>query len=149
MATARAAADPLPGALKEAFIGGDINVAKDVTVRRVVASDWKKLKWLDSPILKQMLELQKPVEAREEVPYTDTEAFEICFQFTRPPKDTHAFLLGPRENFREAAIDTIGDKYDLPLCYKIVDAVSEQFAKSFLTALQFMPDEENAEKKSP
>lgn len=148
MAAARANADPLPGALKEAFIGGDIQVAKGVTVRRIVATDWDILKWLDSPILKQMLELQKPPEARERLEYTQSECYEICFQLMTSSKELRKFLGGSRDAFREAATEAIGDKYDISVCNQIVDAAIAQFGNSFLTALQFMPDEE-AEKKSP
>ena len=56
----RAAATPLPGALAEAFLCDAIFVPwgdKQIPVRRVVASDWPILQWLESPIFKLILEI--------------------------------------------------------------------------------------------
>ena len=55
-ANRRAAATPLPGALADAFLTDAIQVTDTMFVRRVVASDWSILQWLDSPIYKMILD---------------------------------------------------------------------------------------------
>lgn len=146
-AAKRASADPLPGALSEAFLSDAIDVG-GVKVRQVKATDWKLLKWLNSPILQQMLELQKPKEQRQEVPLTDEEEWEICFQFTTEPKVLRKLMGGTREAFTEIATEMIADKLDTAQIKAMTNAVSEQFIASFKTALLFFPPEEPAEKKT-
>jgi hypothetical protein len=145
-AAKRAQAEPLPGALGAAFLNGDIDV-QGIKVRRVVATDWKVLKWLKSPILQQILELQKPAESREEIFISDEDEYEMCFQFIHSPKRMRELMGGTREDFRKLATEEIADKLDNAIVKAIVVAVSEQFIVSFQTALQFFPKDE-AEKKT-
>lgn len=129
----RAAAEPLPGALSEAFLGDAIDV-QGVKVRRIVASDWIILKGLNSPIYRQMLEFQKDEAQREPVPFTDGEAYEICWQFTHAPKASRELLARGREVFTETAREEIADLLDVAVCDAIVKAVGLQMVKSFQTA---------------
>ena len=149
MARARAAAEPLPGSLAEAFLGDAIEVIEGVKVRRVVASDWIILRWLNSPIVRQMLEMQKPMEKREPVDYSAEEAYEICYQFTHNPKEVRAMKEQGRKAFTEAAIEEFGDRFStMEIAELVVDAVSKQLQRSWATALSVAPKEEPAEKKT-
>jgi hypothetical protein len=149
MARARAAAEPLPGSLAEAFLEDAIEVIHGVKVRRVVASDWIILRWLNSPIVRQMLEMQKPAAKREPVEYTAEEAYEICFQFTHNPKEVRALKEQGRKAFAEKAIEEFGDTFPtMEIAESVVVAVSKQLQRSWATALSLAPKEEPAEKKT-
>ena len=145
----RAGTDPLPGPLADAFQSDCIPVNGSVKVRRVVTSDWVILRQLKSPIIQQMLEMQKDEAIREEVPFTDEEGYEICWQFTHNPKDCRALLEVSRERFRQQAIEDIADSLDPSIVGQVVKAVGKQILRSFETALKYGTDESDGEKKSP
>ena len=136
MARARAAADPLPGALSDAFLKDSIKIADGVWVRRVVASDWKILKALDSPIFRQMLEFQKPEDAREETVFSDEEQWEMCWQFTHTPKENRELIAQGRKAYAETA-ETWADSAELSQMPLIIDAITKQLIRSFQTSLQY------------
>ena len=142
----RAAADPLPGPVAEAFLEGPITIGK-WTIRRVVLSDWAILRGLKSPIIQQMLEMQKPLEIRETVPYTDEDGWEMIWQFTHTPAENRALLAKGRSVYRETAITEIGDAIEVGEGELIVQAVNQQIMRSFATAVKHGTDE-SAEKKS-
>ena len=133
----RAAATPLPGALSEAFLADAIKVTDELYVRRIVASDWGILQWLDSPIHKLILEIQKDEKIREAVNYTDEEEWEMVWQFTHEPKEIRALKVKGREVFKETCANEIGDKYALNVTKMAVEAISEQIIKSFETKIDY------------
>lgn len=147
MARARAMAEPLPGTLAEAFLNDAIDV-HGIKVRRAVASDFVLMRWLDSPIYRQMLESQKPKEKQEPVEYAAEEAFEIAFQFTRSPKETRAIQAKGRQAFREAAIEEFGDRFpNMAVAESVVEAAAEQMKKAWATGIE-NGSPEPAEKKT-
>jgi hypothetical protein len=147
-ANRRAAVTPLPGALSEAFLNDAIQVADGLFVRRVVASDWPILQWLDSPIYKMVLEIQKDESIRESVTYSDEEEWEMCWQFTHTPKQVRELKNKGRDVFRQTAIDEMGDAYSLTTTKKAVEAISQQIIKSFDTKISFgSPDSDDSKKK--
>lgn len=141
-ANRRAAATPLPGALADAFLRGAIQVDETTFVRRVVASDWPILQWLNSPLYRLILEIQKDEAIREEIPYTDEEEWEMCWQFTHSPKECRALKEKGREVFKQTAIDEIGDSSLMGVQKKIVSAISAQVVASFGTKVGFGDGEE-------
>ena len=143
----RAAADPLPGPMAQVFLENSITIGSH-TIRRIVLSDWAILRGLKSPIIAQMLELQKPLETREEVPYSDEDGWEMIWQFSHTPSENRALLAKGRDAYREQAITEIGDKIEVGQGALIVEAVQRQIMASFATA-QKHGTEEEAEKKSP
>lgn len=150
-ANRRAAATPLPGALADAFLTDAIQITDNLFVRRVVASDWSILQWLDSPIYKMILEVQKEDALREEVTYTDEEEWEMVWQFTHAPKDVRALKAKGREVFKETCANEIGDAYSLVVTKKVVEAISKQILSSFDTKIGFASSEEggDSKKKNP
>ncbi len=133
----RAGADPLPGPAGDAFaLHGDIRVGP-FTVRRVVASDWKILKAIDSPIIKMLLELRQDPTSTAEVPIEPEEEWELAYQFTRPVAEARAALAQGRDKFRAAASAQIGDAIDEPLIKLISSAVLEQIRRSWLSAVSY------------
>ena len=145
----RAAATPFPGPLAEAFLSDAIQVDDHLFVRRIVASDWKILQWLDSPIIRQMLELQKDEKLREDVQFTDEEEWEMCWQFTHSPKECRELRAKGREAFKAAAVE-YGDTITMPQSKLIIKAIGKQIVNSYSTAVKYMPKEsaEPAEKKT-
>jgi hypothetical protein len=146
-ANRRAAATPLPGALAEAFLTDAIQVSDKLWVRRVVASDWSILQWLDSPIYKMILEVQKDEKIRDEVPYTDEEEWEMCWQFTHTPKQCRELKAKGRGVFRQTCIDEMGDAHSLIVTKKAVEAISKQILASFDTKIGFSSSDESELKK--
>ena len=140
----RAAADPLPGPLADAFLKGAIPWGDGRFVRRVVASDWKILKALDSPIFRQMLEAQKKPELREETVYSDEDQWEMCWQFTHTPAENRALIAKGREAYRAAA-ETWADETDLTDMAFIVDSITKLLVSSSNTRVGFGS---SAEKKT-
>jgi hypothetical protein len=124
MASDRAVSDPLPGALADAFLEGDIHVG-DVLVRKMVASDYVLFKFLDSPILRQFLELAKPQDKMEEIAYTDEEEWEMCWQFTHSPRENR---------------DMIGDSLTRETTQIIIAAVMEQVKRNMVTAQRYVAE---------
>ena len=147
----RAAATPFPGALSDAFLSDAIKVGEGLLVRRIVASDWKILTALDSPIIKQILELQKDEKIREEVSYTDEEEWEMCWQFTHSPKECRELLTKGKESFREQAME-MADMITMPQAKLIVRAIGAHLMNGFMTAMKYAPEVPNesdpAEKKT-
>ena len=144
----RAATDPLPGPLAEAFLSDSIKVGQ-INVRRVVASDWPILKQLNSPIYLQWLEMQKAPEIREEVPFTDEQAYEMCWQFTHTPKESRVLLVGGVEAYRLKATEEIADMFDLATLTEIVNAIQQQLMRSSRSVLKLGSGEsEEPEKKT-
>lgn len=133
----RAAATPLPGALSDAFLAGAIKVTDNLSIRRIVASDWAILQWLDSPIHKLILEIQKEESIREEVVYSNEEEWEMIWQFTHEPKAIRDLKSKGREAFKETCITEIGDKFELTTTKKSVEAISAQIVKSFETKIDY------------
>src|ERR1017187_6604772 len=128
-ANKRAAADPLPGPLADAFLKGAIPWGDGRFVRRVVASDWKILKGLDSPIFRQILEPQKDPTLREETVYSDEEQWEMCWQFTHSPADNRALMAKGRPAYRAEA-EKWADETDLTDMAFIVDSITKLLLSS-------------------
>jgi hypothetical protein len=145
----RAAATPFPGPLADAFLHDAIQVDDHLFVRRIVASDWKILQALDSPICKQMLEFQKDEKLREPVPFTDEEEWEMCWQFTHSPKECRELMAKGRAAFREAAIE-YGDTLTMPQSKLVIGAIGRQITNSWLTCIKYAPKDAAtaAEKKT-
>lgn len=143
----RAAADPLPGALADAFLEDAIQIGDNLYVRRVVASDWKVLKWLDSPIFKAMLEMQKDEGNRDEIAFTDEEQYEMAWQFTHTPAEVRELMTKGREGFKKSC-EQWADHLDFASLPSAINALQKQILKSFSTSLKYGGEDE-AKKKLP
>lgn len=137
-AAKRTNADPLPGPAGDAFAKyGPIKITDALSVRPVVASDWKVFKTLDSPILKMLQELRQNPTNPQMVDVTDLEEYMLALQFTRTPKEVRKILEGGVDAFKEAAQDLIGDGIDDPLVKLIQIAIVEQVKRSWVTAVSY------------
>lgn len=143
----RACADPLPGALADAFLEDAIQIGPNTFVRRVVASDWKVLKWLDSPIFKAMLEFQKDEKLRDEVPFTDEEQWEMAWHFTHSPKEARELMARGRESFRSACT-VWADDLPMPSLPAAINAMQKQIIKSFSASLKYGGEDEAKKKRT-
>lgn len=144
MAVARAQGDPLPGPLSDAFSSEPIRVG-ELEVRPIVAGDWIILKKLDSPLYRMVLERDDKSPAE----FTDEEGIEMCFQFTRSVREVRKALARGRDEFREAALQSISDKYDSPTISKLVMAVGEQLKRAYETAIKYVsPDDGGGERRN-
>jgi hypothetical protein len=136
-AAKRANATPLPGALSDAFLTDSIPVSANILVRRVVASDWPLMQWLDSPIYKMFLEMMKEEAIREAVSFTDEEEWEMMWQFTHTPQQCRDLKAKGREAFRATAVAEIGDSMSKIETAEGVAAISQQVVKSFGTKIEY------------
>ena len=146
-ANRRAAATPLPGPLADAFLKDAIQVDENVFVRRIVASDWSLLQWMDSPLYRMFLELQKDEPLREEIKYTDEEEWEMCWQFTHSPKECRVLREKGREVFRATCTEQIGDNVLMGVQKAIVAAISKQVVACFGTKVGFGDGDGDESKK--
>jgi hypothetical protein len=146
-AAKRANADPLPGVLYRAFDPKPIDIGSGLTVRPVVASDWKALKWLESPVWKAFLELQKDEKIREEIQYTDEEQYEMAWQFTHTPKEVRGLMAKGRDIFRETCVDW-ADTITFAALPDAINAIQRQIILSF-TSRPTIGDDEDLKKKTP
>lgn len=138
----RAAADPLPGPLADAFLKDSIPVGVGISVRRIVASDWHILKALDSPILRQLLELQKDEALREETEYSDSEQCEMVYQFTHAPKQCRELLKMGRETYRSTAQDYCDSGIDFAQMPLIIAAITKQLSDCIATSISYNATDE-------
>jgi hypothetical protein len=139
MAAKRAESNPLPGSLGDAFLSGPITIAGH-EVRKLVASDYVIFKFLDSPILRQLLELSKAADKQESVSFTDEEEWEMCWQFIHTPRECRELMKKGRESFRELCSVEIGDSFSPEQTKLIVLAISEQVRRNGDTAVKFVAD---------
>lgn len=144
-ANRRAAATPLPGPLSDAFLTDAIDCGNGLVVRRIVASDWIILQWLDSPLYKMALEAQKDESIKEEVDYQESEGYEMIWQFTHTPKQCRELKAKGREAFTETAYSEIGDAHKPQDLAKAIQAIGKQIAASFETKVSF--EAEDSKKK--
>jgi len=143
-ATRRAAAEPLPGPLSQAFLSDAIDCGRGLFVRRIVASDWIVLKWLDSPLYKMTLEVQKDEAIREDIKYEESEGYEMVWQFTHSPKQNRELMAKGREAYRAKAFEEVGDSQDIQTLSRCIQAIGKQVVSSFETKVSF---EESESKK--
>jgi hypothetical protein len=136
IALADVAADPLPGPLALAFPSQPIRVGA-FAVRPVVGIDIPLLKQLDSPLLKQMAEAGKPAAERQPTQFTDQDGWEMVLLFLSPPERIEAELARGREHFRKLARELVGLAMNPVLIGMLVDAVAQQFRRTFETAVEF------------
>ena len=136
MAAGRASATPLPGPLKSAFASTDIK-AGAYSVRRLVAADWKIFEIVDSPMVRMMLELQKPKEEQEDVSTTPEEDSVLCWQFTRPSRQVFEFV---KTHTKEEIVKTATDEFFFEggeSSTVVVNAIMEQFGRHMKTRLEY------------
>lgn len=143
-ANKRAAATPLPGALSEAFLSDAIDCGGGLFVRRIVASDWVILQWLDSPMYRMTLEVQKDESIREDVKYTPDEGYEMIWQFTHTPQQNRDLKDLGRKAYTDVAI-VIQDTFNATILSNAIKAIGKQIVASFETKVIF--DTEESKKK--
>lgn len=142
-ASARANGDPFPGPLAEAFCKGAIAVG-EYRVRKVTASDWVILRQIESPLIALVEEIHQEPGKAPEIAITDTQEWELCFQFTRPQQDSRDLLSLGRQHFTDAAIGFADNATDMDI-KMICRVVIEQLRRSWETALKHKQDLEEKE----
>lgn len=136
MAAGRASATPLPGPLASAFTAGDIK-AGEYSVRRIVLADWRIFDIVDSPLVRMMLELQKPEKEQEQVVTTADEDAMLCYQFTRPAREVYERLT---KDGKAVVIEQAKDIFlfgDGDSTTVITNAIMEQFGRHMKTRLEY------------
>ena len=142
-----AAAEPLPGPLREAFAPEPVQ-AGGLRVRPLVHYDFVILRRLDSPLLKQLAAAADKARGRKksanaETPWTDEDGYEMIYQFTRPAEEVAAFFarygVQARARFREVALREIGFKLGPVEVAALIPAVVSAFMNAFSTRVKFEP----------
>ena len=147
-----AGAMPAPGALATAFLTGPIEVGP-YSVRKMVASDWLALQKIESGIMLNAGELDKPESLRVNY-WTDQTNYELIWILTHTPTQVRTALnlrqfpgssgnLAQRaqelmiERFREMCAAETVDLMENPGDYKrLVEAVVEQITRANATILK-------------
>jgi hypothetical protein len=142
-ASSRANAEPLPGALGDAF-GQDTIMVGNIPVRKIVAGDWIILKQLNSPVYKMQLG-----DSSEEIEATDEENCELVFQFINPIIKVREMLRKGRVHFTEQALQFLVDgNISEETSVKLVKAVTEQFNRYFAVRLKYIQDQQTEGKET-
>lgn len=143
-----AMSDPLPGSLSLAFPLPDKKVGT-FAVRAPVAYDWTLLKALNSPIHRKILELNGD-KANGETEFTDEEAWDICYQFTRPCKEVdRVFCNGGAKAIREASKELFAFNLQSFEIKPIVEAVIKQISLTWETAMKYSAEKDEDAASSP
>lgn len=140
-------AEVLPGPLANAFGVDNVIMVAGMEVRPIRASDWKLLKAINSPLYTQTVQSDEMIEAAKsgkladfkgkDIDYTEEDGIELCFIFTRHPKDCRSVLAKGREVFRETAMQEFGDKVSAQEMGEVMKAVAAQAQSAFSTALKY------------
>lgn len=139
-AGSRAAADPLPGPLAEAFKPLNIQV-EGFTIRPLVAWDWAIMKTLNSPIYRQMLEVMQLGDKAEQVPSEPSEMWELIYLLTRPCEEADKVFQRGADAFRDAAKREIGFKLNLGQVSALGDQCINQIYAHMETMVKYAPKE--------
>ena len=137
-----AAATPLPGPAATAFLDGPIQVGK-WSVRKMVMSDWKALQKINSGVMLNAGELDKPKEIRVEH-WTEQTDNELVWILTHPPGEIREALKAGVEAFCRRCTAETEDSIVVPAEYLALQmAVMEQINRANATILSH----EDASKK--
>ncbi len=120
----------LPGALKDAFPAQPVTVGP-LTLVEMTPSHRLLLEQIDSPFIRHLRELAKPVEDRVAVSYDGAEVFEALFVLTRQPRESRQALAAGRQGFRETALAATADQLGMADEPKVLDAIVEIFRRAF------------------
>lgn len=139
-ATDRAAATPLPGPLANAFGPGTIEVC-GVKVRKFMAADWEIFQMIKSPVLDMVLEWEKPEGARDAITSSNTQEWEMVYQFTHSCAEVYALVEKDREAFHKLCVEQVGlNEAFADKLSPIIAAVMEQFKRHVETRVKFMAE---------
>lgn len=152
-------ADPLPGALLEAYAGLPEAVS-GLQVRRIVHYDWVLFRMLKSPVLEALAAAGKQKgpsrtgqESRKQkaprtvrADYADSQESELIFQLTRPVREMDALMKrGGVEGFRAAAKEAIGYTLGPIEVGILMKCVEREFARYFSTVIKYGPGSKGQE----
>lgn len=147
LAADRAAAEPLPGPLKDAFCGEPVTVG-GLTIRKAVHADWVILERLNSPIYQEFLEAQKPEGSRDPVKWSQAEQFELVYLFTRPVLEAKEILDAGRKAFSDEAFKACSDLSTAEFL-ALVGGASRALVKNFQTAVSHEPEQKGEDGSNP
>ena len=139
-------ADPLPGALLDAYAEIPEAVA-GMQVRKIVHYDWVLFRMLKSPVLDALAEAghgkngkNRKHGGRVSATYSDGQESELIFQLTRPVKEMDGLMkrVGV-EGFRGAAKESIGYSLGPIEVGLLMKCVEREFARYFSTVIKYGP----------
>ncbi|HOC55131.1 MAG TPA: hypothetical protein PKI20_05895 [Verrucomicrobiota bacterium] len=135
----RAAADPLPGPLADAF-GPLPETVSGLRVRPVVHYDFVVLRALKSPLLDHLAGASN-ARRKPASPFSDDQGYEMVLQFTTPPEQLADLMdqHGPSfpKWFRRQARQRIGFRLGPVQVALLVKLVEQAFIAAFKTVLEF------------
>lgn len=136
--SAKAAADPMPGPLLDAFLPEPLKVI-GLELRPLVATDIAILKRIKSPLIDLFSQAAiDPELPRPVVTFEEEDLWEIVYLWTRPLPLSRAVLATGRQNFRETALAETGDKLPINVVADhgaIVGALERHFVNAFATRI--------------
>ncbi len=146
-----AAREPLPGPLLDAYANVPFEI-QGFKIRPLVHYDFVMLTKLDSPLLQQL-------RGAKETTFSDEQAYEMVWQFSRPARvvadelnayERNARVANPaatdaeiatavRAAFRQRALEQVGLSLTFVEAGLLVKAVEREIIRAFTTALKFQP----------
>lgn len=136
-ATGSANIAPLPGPLLEAWLPSTL-VAAGFRLRPVVAADWPILQRINSPLLMEMAQLQRPEADREPVRYDDEEIWELLFLWTVSPREARAAIAPGLHSWRETVMAATADQLPAGIIAEkkaILDAIAANLMRALSTSV--------------
>ena len=138
---------PLPGALGEAFAGGQAGFG-DVSFRPVVLGDFMVLRRLGNPMYEWLHHMDE--EHLSKLQFDFEQLMEVVYLFRIPAEEADKLARSGKEKFREAAMDQ--DLVNIPLgnMNEIAAAIMTNFARSVSTTVGHRaPSTEGFQKPQP
>ncbi len=134
-------ATAFPGPMREAFPAEPI-VVFGVSIRPVVACDWKIFEKIESPVYKQMQEMSKDAALRQPTSVSDEDSWAMVYQFTRPCFEAYKEACKGRQYFIDRSAEVIACQMQPTAIAQMVEAVSKQIEIHLSTAMKFIPESE-------
>ena len=129
MANTRAANEPIPSIINEAFIDNDIIVKTsigNVKIRKLKAIDITIFKMTDSPIYRLLMDDIKEGEGKDtfKTIFPEEEVlFSLIYQFTHDVKDIYKLIKKDKEAYHDKAIEEVAFIYEPSDVLLLVNAI--------------------------
>ena len=129
-------AEPLPGPLASAFVPGTTTVpteSGDLHVRKLVASDWGRLKAINSPLLA----LMNGATNGSTPELTQEDEWDLVWLFTHTVAECRSVLEKGPDELRKRSRDEVGDRLTPPEISLVQGIVLAKIGQSWQTAVKY------------
>jgi len=150
-ANERAAKEPLPSIVEEAFSNEPLVVKTslgDVTIRPMVAYDINIFKAINSPFYQIMMGDKTNVTSTDQLFENEEESYEVVYQFTHPPKEVYQLFKQGKNAFKDKVMEEVAFRYTLMDSVTLLSKIMEHIFHVNLARVQFdNPEPETTDTK--